>query len=316
MAVRIAVDMGLHCEDDSTHDEESDTADSAHQDSGDQDGQSETDLAQWRIRDLRRRLWWCTYSLDRLVSISIGRPFSISDHDISTQLPALQKVASGTDAEFTDLAEARNQQSCTYVAHHFIRLRLLQSDIYATTQSYKEQTSNKPSPVTQVQSPNDGKSTFLIDSHSESQRHWLEDMEKRLHEWKVTAPNKDLTGVAFPKAVFEFYYWQTIILLHRHNASTPTLINEIKSILQDLHLSKKMVQKRSRLAHQRYLKVAEAGQKVLRLYRQRHLAGCIKYTYSSAHYLFSVGILYLHAIAQSTAVRQSLVSNHPRARGP
>jgi hypothetical protein len=29
---------------------------------------------QW-VRDLRRRLWWCVYSLDRLVSTCVGRPF-------------------------------------------------------------------------------------------------------------------------------------------------------------------------------------------------------------------------------------------------
>lgn len=27
------------------------------------------------VRDLRRRLWWCVYSLDRLVSTCVGRPF-------------------------------------------------------------------------------------------------------------------------------------------------------------------------------------------------------------------------------------------------
>jgi hypothetical protein len=29
---------------------------------------------QW-VRDLRRRLWWCVYSVDRLVSTCVGRPF-------------------------------------------------------------------------------------------------------------------------------------------------------------------------------------------------------------------------------------------------
>ncbi|EPQ31474.1 uncharacterized protein PFL1_00809 [Pseudozyma flocculosa PF-1] len=38
-------------------------------------------------RELRRRTWWCVYVMDRLLGISLGRPFGIEDDHIDAQLP-------------------------------------------------------------------------------------------------------------------------------------------------------------------------------------------------------------------------------------
>ncbi|RDW56761.1 hypothetical protein BP6252_13984 [Coleophoma cylindrospora] len=40
-----------------------------------------------RIAQLRRRLFWTVYSLERLISISLGRPVSIADRHIDIELP-------------------------------------------------------------------------------------------------------------------------------------------------------------------------------------------------------------------------------------
>lgn len=36
---------------------------------------------------LRRRLFWTVYFLERVLAVSVGRPYSIADHDIDAQLP-------------------------------------------------------------------------------------------------------------------------------------------------------------------------------------------------------------------------------------
>ena len=43
---------------------------------------------QW-VRDLRRRLWWCVYSVDRLVSTCVGRPF-VSNPILILPFPGLR----------------------------------------------------------------------------------------------------------------------------------------------------------------------------------------------------------------------------------
>ena len=80
VAVRLAVDLGLHFEDSNAS-----TAEGA---SGSYTGKDMERLRGHRewVRDLRRKLWWCTYSLDRLVSTCVGRPFGIQDEVVSTRV--------------------------------------------------------------------------------------------------------------------------------------------------------------------------------------------------------------------------------------
>ena len=95
-AVRLAVDLGLHYEDGSGIDINGDSTvkDNGHDvvkeevaglSAGTDNGiaAEERGRRQW-IRDLRRRLWWCVYSFDRLVSTCVGRPFGITDQVITT----------------------------------------------------------------------------------------------------------------------------------------------------------------------------------------------------------------------------------------
>lgn len=73
VAVRLAVDLGLHYEDSEAKETKNDGKEGRRQ---------------WS-RELRRRLWWCVYSLDRLVSTCVGRPFGIADEVISTKVHIL-----------------------------------------------------------------------------------------------------------------------------------------------------------------------------------------------------------------------------------
>ena len=90
VAVRLGVDLGLHYEDGvgidgsgtedhaagrpETKAEGDGTTTGAGNASSSKIDAKERGRRQW-VRDLRRRLWWCVYSLDRLVSTCVGRPF-------------------------------------------------------------------------------------------------------------------------------------------------------------------------------------------------------------------------------------------------
>lgn len=90
VAVRLGVDLGLHYEDGvgidgaGAEDQTTGTAFFKSEGNGNTTAASggnpskidakERGRRQW-VRDLRRRLWWCVYSLDRLVSTCVGRPF-------------------------------------------------------------------------------------------------------------------------------------------------------------------------------------------------------------------------------------------------
>lgn len=303
VAVRLAVDLGLHYED------------GKDVDSGLKEKAGVQNELQLRergrrefIRDLRRRLWWSTYSFDRLVSICVGRPFGISDQVITTEFPSILEDSLITPEGFKDPPPGHVAQP-TYklVAHHYFRLRLLQSEIlqvlqYQQVQSARASGQNVRNSYMHTSLP----SPFL--SKFDSFRAWRIDIDKRLYEWKMTAPTKHNTGVGFSTEFLDLNYWQAIVMLYRQSLSVPAMFEGEYNTAMDMN-SPSLPNTELREDEDRvYLKVAEAGQKIMRLYRQLHVAGVINYTYLATHHIFMAGISYLYAIWHSPIVRSRLVS--------
>ncbi|KAI1409672.1 hypothetical protein F5Y13DRAFT_90136 [Hypoxylon sp. FL1857] len=304
VAVRLAVDLGLHYED--GKDVEFDLAAKAKADEvGDkreaflrEKGRREF------IRDLRRRLWWCTYSFDRLVSTCVGRPFGVSDQVITTEFPSLLDDRYITPAGFIG-RPAEGEPTYKIVAKHYFRLRLLQSEIlqvlqYQQTQMARFNGQNNRNEYMHTQLP----SPFL--HRFDSFRSWRRNIDERLYEWKNSAPTKQDSGVAFSPEFLELNYWQAIIMLYRQSLSVPAMFEGEYNTSKEVN-SPSIYAAESREDEERvYVKVAEAGQKILRLYRQLHLMGLVNYTYLATHHLFMAGISYLYAIWHSHVVRSRL----------
>ncbi|KAF5011083.1 hypothetical protein FDECE_2787 [Fusarium decemcellulare] len=306
VAVRLAVDLGLHYEDDRDADTsipesgEADQADGA----GTRENSIQTRGRRLWIRDMRRRLWWCTYSLDRLVSTCVGRPFGISDQVITTELPSLLDDEYITPTGLLDPPSDQIQPSYKHVAHHYFRLRLLQSEILQVLQYNQAQIakagvqSRHPDMHIHLPSP------FLV--QFDSFRSWRIDIDRRLYQWKTSAPTRQETGVMFSTEFLELNYWQAIIMLYRQSLSVPAMFegeyNSSNEVNSPTAFQAELREDEDRI----YLKVAEAGQKILRIYRQLHLSGLVSYTYLSTHHLFMAGISYLYAIWHSPIVRSRL----------
>lgn len=109
-------------------------------------------------------------------------------------------------------------------------------------------------------------------------RAWRIDIDRRLAEWRDSSPTQMDTGVQFSPLFLELNYWQAVIMLYRQSLAVPDgLANEPRS-------SDESVGSPSMLNHEEredeemvFLKVAEAGQKVLKLYRYV----CVSYHYQS-----------------------------------
>ncbi|CAG8961961.1 hypothetical protein HYFRA_00013741 [Hymenoscyphus fraxineus] len=309
VAVRLAVDLGLHHED------------GKDVDVGLEDPLQdvpETDLArqqklrtirekgrrEW-IRDFRRRLWWCAYSFDRLVSTCVGRPFGISDQVITTEFPSLLDDKYITPAGFQQPLGVENEPSYKHAAYHYFRLRLLQSEILQVLQHQQAQQAraggaNQRNPYMHTALP----SPFL--AKFGTFRSWRIDIDKRLWEWKESAPTKQETGVAFSIEFLELNYWQCVIMLYRQSLSVPQIFegefntsNEVDS--PNVH-NVELREDEERV----FVKVAEAGQRVLRLYRKLHRVHLVNYTFLATHHLFMAGISFLYAIWHSPIVRSRL----------
>lgn len=253
---------------------------------------------------MRRRLWWCTYSLDRLVSTCVGRPFGVSDQVITTEFPSLLDDDYITPTGLIDPPSDQLQPSYKHVAHHYFRLRLLQSEILQVLQYNQAQIAKAgvqgKFPDMHIHLP----SPFLV--QFDSFRSWRIDIDRRLYQWKTSAPSRQETGVMFSTEFLELNYWQAIIMLYRQSLSVPAMFegeyNSSNEVNSPTAFQAELREDEDRI----YLKVAEAGQKILRIYRQLHLSGLVSYTYLSTHHLFMAGISYLYAIWHSPIVRSRL----------
>lgn len=306
VAVRLAVDLGLHHEDSADFDALPDVEqiDGARPREG---SAQERGRRLW-LRDMKRRLWWCTYAFDRLVSTCVGRPFGVSDQVITTELPTLLDDDYITPGGIIEPPQGKARPSYKNVAHHYIRLRMLQSEIlqvlqYNQTQLARAGSQAKPYPEMHTHLP----SPFLV--QFDSYRSWRQSIDERLYNWKLSAPTRQETGVAFSTEFLELNYWQAIILLYRQSLTVPSLFEGEYNTSNEVDNPRPFNTTELREDEERiYLKVAEAGQKILRIYRQLHLSGLVSYTYLSTHHLFTAGISYLYAIWHSPIVRSRLVS--------
>ncbi|CAD6445859.1 84d9dc85-9884-4780-b17a-b8728a73b139 [Sclerotinia trifoliorum] len=308
VAVRLAVDLGLHYEDGKDIEvpileapgvkkEDTETARLQRERAMRERGRREY------IRDYRRRLWWCTYSFDRLVSTCVGRPFGITDQVVTTEFPSLLDDRYITPAGLQDPEVVGT--SYKHVAYHYFRLRLLQSEILQVLQHQqalhaRAGGANMRNPFMHTQLP----SPFLV--KFDSFRSWRIDIDKRLWEWKTSAPTKREMGVEFSTDFLELNYWQCVIMLYRQSLSVPPMFEGEFSTSEEVE-SPSILNVELREDEERvFLKVAEAGQRVLRLYRQLHRVRLVNYTFLATHHLFMAGISFLYAIWHSKVVRSRL----------
>ncbi|KXL51045.1 MAG: hypothetical protein FE78DRAFT_26839 [Acidomyces sp. 'richmondensis'] len=284
IAVRLAVDLGLHIED---IDPDLDSR-AAYNESGEVASRS-FGRRQW-ARDLRRRLWWCVYSFDRLVSTCVGRPVGVIDQIITTEFPSLLSDTYITTSGFVKPPNTVEPPSYKFVAHHYFRLRLLQSEILQVLQHrHAEQAramgANRENDFMHTDLP----CPFL--ANFPSFREWRVDVDSRLWEWKRSAPQKSQTGVAFTPLFFELNYWQAIILLYRQSLAVPEpLAGELSPATGgDVQSPSGANVEAKEDEEMVFMKVAQAGQTVLKIYRQLHRLKLVNYTFLATHHLFMSG---------------------------
>ena len=328
VAVRLAVDLGLHHEDPVEADH---TLRRPSQSENVGEAQTESPISltsrrEW-VRDLRRRLWWCAYSFDRLVSTCVGRPFGITDQAITAEFPSIldDDHIHKQDGLVFPYGLEYTGPSYKRVSHHYFRLRLLQSEMLHVLQYRQAQKAHQRKKGGANQFMHTTLSCSFLQPFS-SFRVWRQDIDRRLWEWKESAPSQKDTDVQFSIEFLELNYWQAVIMLYRQTLSTPEGLAGEKSPTEDVASPFSSTMDEVEDEDEIYLKVAEAGQRVLKLYRQLHRVHLVNYTYLATVHLFMagkgvpsvlrllkltpLGIAFLYAIWHSPTVRSRLVRQH------
>ncbi|KAI4193291.1 MAG: hypothetical protein LQ350_008389 [Teloschistes chrysophthalmus] len=295
VATRLGVDLGLHYE-------EGTDLDALDQRQG--VDAVKRGRRQW-MRDLRRRLWWCVYSFDRLVSTCVGRPFGITDLVITTDFPTLLDDEYITRSGFTLPPDSFSGPSYKHVSHHYFRLRLLQSEILEVLQFRQAQQAHASSSKPGHRYMHTKLCLSFLQPF-ESYQAWRQDIDRRLLEWKESAPLQGDTNVKFPVQFLELNYWQAVIMLYRQSLGALPNQPGHYSSSEDVNSPTRFNVIEEGEDESVYLKVAEAGQRVLLLYRQLHRIHLVNYTFLATVHLFM-------AVLSATSVLGDLISKCPPA---
>lgn len=175
----------------------------------------------------RRRLWYSTYQFDRLLCITLGRPFGIIDESMRVALPNPWAINRGTSSSESVELDIHSQRA----HNHLFTLSKLQSEIKHVQHS-------------QTWAP---RTAYPRVNYTA----WLQDIKPRLEEWYATIPQ---TNRAHPTSIFayqaywDYIYHNTFLLMYRPNSTGPQtssattvlsfhascrLIESIKSLQRD-----------------------------------------------------------------------------------
>lgn len=198
------------------------------------------------------------------------------------------------------------------ISHHYTRLRLLQSEILQVLQqqSHAFSFASASSETAFKKDIYKGKQNYphhhpyhlqtpYLSGHNSLQA-WHRDVDRRLKEWIDTAPKSIAeTGVEFSPEFLELNYWQAKIMLYRPCLSVPVLLaGELgassgnarsRAAERGLGEGAAVLHGRREDEERVYMIVAEAGSKVLRIYRQLHRVHQVNYTFLATHHLFMAG---------------------------
>jgi hypothetical protein len=151
-------------------------------------------------REIRKRIFWATYALDRNISIALGRPFCIQDADINVELPLpfsdqdllspFSIVKEASSAELSDMS--------TFI--HIVKLRQLGSSIQS------------------IFYPTD---PLGIDTVELSQQRAA--IRNKLEDWIAAAPRYTSPSTATYQSMewFQIAYNHALLLLYRPSPACP-----------------------------------------------------------------------------------------------
>lgn len=148
-------------------------------------------------RELRRRLFWCTYALDRQICVHFGRPFGIPDENITAKFPSTLDDALITTA--ADSIDDYSQVKSSMASYKVISLAIFKIR--------KIQTS-----IVQVLYAPNGR----LPSHFTDLEKWRAVMDYELDNWynKVTPKTHRKMNCEFKVELFQLNYCHSKIMLY------------------------------------------------------------------------------------------------------
>ncbi|KAE8382480.1 fungal-specific transcription factor domain-containing protein [Aspergillus bertholletiae] len=218
--------------------------------------------------EIRRRVFWSAYVLDRAVSLTLGRPFALSENDIDVDLPfALEQIPiRPKDIQYLDFSVAPADQKAADLSSfvHLCRLRRLESRIK------QELYSPNSLPATQ-----DYSYDTTIDALRQELLNWLDSIP-----FKYTSENQlpDGYSVYDTPEFFRIQYSKALRMLLQHRITQVSYEANSPKDKEYLTLS------------------ARAAGDICQYYRTLHQRRPLGWNFLALHSIFTAGLTLLYCI--------------------
>ncbi|KAI5457531.1 fungal-specific transcription factor domain-containing protein [Mariannaea sp. PMI_226] len=217
--------------------------------------------------ELRKRVFWCSYSMDRAAAMTLGRPFGVSDDDIDIELPLdIDDNHITSTMVYGQPRVAPNEPATALsAAIHTFRLRRIWSKIQRVHYSIAK------GPISGVPI--------------------TEALRSELDEWHACTP-KPLQPSTPKLSVFGSCDWfqiafdHSILLLY-----CPQIVSSDPS--ETISLAP-------------YHECIRASKEISELYRRIFITNAASCSWGSLHILFFAGLTYIYCLWSSTAIREAV----------
>ncbi|CAI7653594.1 unnamed protein product [Penicillium glandicola] len=220
---------------------------------------------------MRRRIFWCCYNLDRAVAVTLGRPVGISDSDIDVEYPLDIDDEHITVSGITGIPRSSSDTPATIIssAIHTIRIRQIWGRIQ--TFMYSQTGMETTSPIM---------ASMLEGSFKNELDKWLSDAPEQL------SSNRKHNNTFGSVEWFQLMYHHSILILHRHKLVTS-------------HSSLGETDEAAAV----YVECARSADAICQLYRQLYSTNRLNDTWGALHVLFLGGITFLYCLWMSPGTR-------------
>lgn len=169
-SLRLCIDLGLHNE-------------------------SSSSSAEPTTIDMRRRLFWCCYSLDRQICVYLGRPFGIPEESIKVPFPSILDDSMINNESTMNSLDPKNPSeisSYKHIALTMFKIRQLQAEVQSILYDKRE-----------------------IPRIFPSLSAWLADISARLNDWRAGIPQTTKKmNCEFTTEFFDLNYHHARMMLH------------------------------------------------------------------------------------------------------
>lgn len=187
------------------------------------------------VTELKRRLFWSCYCLDKQASICYNRPFGIWDLQIDVKLPSLLDDLSLMPKSMKTITNIRGNPALKKNSLHFIKLRIIQSDIlnFINDKQHQVRVSDQNEDGDVLESARLSDSPQTTNEKLTMYDEWKLSKQRLLDDWYNLVVDIDSIHV------MNLNYHQTLLYIYRISPITPVIIN--KSHYMILYESSKQI---------------------------------------------------------------------------